>query len=106
MILTTTVRNMLKASLALLSLSAVGALPQSVDGQDIPSLAPMVENATPAVVNIATQGHVELRSNPLFNDPFQRVGFWSVVGLGVRLLRGWRGVGVRERKGRAVLYDV
>ena len=72
MILTTTVRNMLKASLALLSLSAVGALPQSVDGQDIPSLAPMVENATPAVVNIATQGHVELRSNPLFNDPFFR----------------------------------
>ena len=72
MILTTIVRNLLIASLALLSLSAVGALPQSADGQDIPSLAPMVEKATPAVVNIATEGHVELRSNPLFNDPFFR----------------------------------
>ena len=72
MIPTTIVRNLLIASLALLSLSAVGALPQSADGQDIPSLAPMVEKATPAVVNIATEGHVELRSNPLFNDPFFR----------------------------------
>ena len=72
MIPTTIVRNLLTASLALLSYSAVGALPQSADGQDIPSLAPMVEKATPAVVNIATEGHVELRSNPLFNDPFFR----------------------------------
>ncbi|MCZ6770737.1 MAG: DegQ family serine endoprotease [Proteobacteria bacterium] len=72
MIPTTIVRNLLIASLALLSLSAVGAVPQSADGQDIPSLAPMVEKATPAVVNIATEGHVELRSNPLFNDPFFR----------------------------------
>ncbi len=72
MIPTTIVRTLLIASLALLSYSAVGALPQSADGQHIPSLAPMVEKATPAVVNIATEGHVELRSNPLFNDPFFR----------------------------------
>ena len=38
----------------------------------VPSLAPMLEGVMPAVVNIATQGHVELNSNPLFNDPFFR----------------------------------
>ena len=47
-------------------------LPVAVDGQALPSLAPMVEATTPAVVNIATEGHVELRTNPLFNDPFFR----------------------------------
>jgi len=32
----------------------------------------MVERVTPAVVNIATTGRVELQRNPLFNDPFFR----------------------------------
>ena len=45
---------------------------QAGDGQVLPSLAPMLERVTPAVVNIATQGHVEIRGNPLFNDPFFR----------------------------------
>ena len=48
------------------------ALPQAQDTQELPSLAPMLEQVTPAVVNIATQGHVEIRTNPLFNDPFFR----------------------------------
>jgi len=47
-------------------------LPQPTDGGELPSLAPMLDEVTPAVVNIATQGHVEIRSNPLFNDPFFR----------------------------------
>jgi serine protease Do/serine protease DegQ len=47
-------------------------LPVAVDGQPMPSLAPMIERATPAVVNIATEGHVQMRLNPLFNDPFFR----------------------------------
>ncbi|MCG3202754.1 MAG: Periplasmic serine endoprotease DegP [Gammaproteobacteria bacterium] len=47
-------------------------LPAAVDGQPMPSLAPMIERATPAVVNIATEGHVQMRLNPLFNDPFFR----------------------------------
>ena len=33
-------------------------------------LAPMLATATTAVVNISTEGRVELRFNPLFNDPF------------------------------------
>lgn len=57
---------------AVLAAGAQAALPATVEGQALPSLAPMVERATPAVVNIATEGHVELRTNPLFNDPFFR----------------------------------
>jgi Do/DeqQ family serine protease len=59
-------------TLVLGSAAAVAALPAIVDGQPLPSLAPMLEQVTPAVVNIATEGHVELRTNPLFNDPFFR----------------------------------
>lgn len=48
------------------------ALPQLQDNREIPSLAPMLEQVTPAVVNIATEGIIEIRTNPLFNDPFFR----------------------------------
>ena len=48
------------------------ALPAAVNGQPMPSLAPMLEKATPAVVNIATRGAVRVQSNPLFQDPFFR----------------------------------
>ncbi len=46
--------------------------PSISDGQPMPSLAPMLERITPAVVNISTQGHVQLQTNPLFNDPVFR----------------------------------
>ena len=49
---------------------AVGALPLSVNGKELPSLAPMVERARPAVVNIATRGSVDMQNHPLMNDPF------------------------------------
>ena len=51
---------------------AVAGLPPAIDGDALPSLAPMLEHVTPAVVNIATEGHVEQQMNPLFNDPFFR----------------------------------
>lgn len=46
------------------------ALPAFVDGQQLPSLAPMLEQATPSVVHIATEGRTTVQSNPLLNDPF------------------------------------
>jgi Do/DeqQ family serine protease len=47
------------------------ALPVAVGGQALPSLAPMLEKATPAVVNIATRGITKQRwQSPLYNDPF------------------------------------
>lgn len=52
--------------------SAYAALPAAVDTQPLPTLAPMLEKTTPAVVNIATTGRVRLQQNPLLNDPFFR----------------------------------
>lgn len=52
--------------------SAQAALPRAADGRELPSLAPMLEEVTPAVVNIATEGRIQVRQNPLFSDPFFR----------------------------------
>ena len=54
------------------SLTIVSAvLPTSVEGQALPTLAPMLERTTPAVVNISTTGKVVVR-DPFFDDPFFR----------------------------------
>ncbi len=45
------------------------ALPAYIDGQPLPSLAPMIEKTRPAVVNIATRGSVDIDNHPLLNDP-------------------------------------
>ena len=42
----------------------------ATEGQSLPSLAPMVEKTRPAVVNIATTGHIDVQKHPLLNDPF------------------------------------
>ena len=47
-------------------------LPASLDGEALPTLAPIIERIRPAVVNIATSGHVNVQNNPLLNDPFFR----------------------------------
>jgi len=58
--------------LLLASQSVSSALPGMLaDGQPLPSLAPMLDQAIPAVVNIATQGRVRTQ-NPLMEDPFFR----------------------------------
>ena len=49
---------------------AKAALPLEADGEKLPSLAPMLEQVTPAVVNIATEGRIRQTLNPLFSDPF------------------------------------
>lgn len=46
------------------------AIPSAINGEKLPSLAPMLEQVTPAVVNIASEGRIKLRQNPLFADPF------------------------------------
>jgi serine protease Do len=57
------------ASAALLP--ATSALPASVAGQPVASLAPMLERAMPAVVSVNTKQVVRVR-NPFFDDPFFR----------------------------------
>ena len=51
--------------------TANAALPASVNGEDLPSLAPVLERVTPSVVNVYTQTRVRVRS-PLMDDPFFR----------------------------------
>jgi S1-C subfamily serine protease len=68
-------RSLLPAAVLALGLAIVvplpaqSTLPAAVDGQPLPTLAPMLEKATPAVVNIATESRVATR-NPLLDDPF------------------------------------
>ena len=38
-------------------------------GNDVPTLAPLVKQVTPGVVNISTSGKVRVEDSPLFNDP-------------------------------------
>lgn len=60
----------------LLGLSGPGpasaAWPLSVDGQPMPSLAPMLKSVTPAVVNISTRTQIQEAEHPLLRDPFFR----------------------------------
>ena len=60
--------NLLIFVLSLISASVQAVLPIYADGKELPSLAPMLEQVTPAVVNIATEGKVQVRMNPLFSD--------------------------------------
>ncbi len=48
------------------------ALPIAVDGQALPSLAPMLEKITPAVVNISTRGKILVRNSILSDPLFKR----------------------------------
>jgi Do/DeqQ family serine protease len=58
------------------ALSAPGhaGLPPAVNGQPMPSLAPMLAHVTPAVVNISTKTRVAVR-DPYFDDPVFRQFF-------------------------------
>lgn len=57
----------------MLTLPAQAVLPRVIgDGQALPSLAPMLEEVSPAVVNIATYARVRAHQNPLMQDPFFR----------------------------------
>ena len=80
--------------LMLFTVSLSAALPSAVDGQQLPSLAPMLERTTPAVVNIATRGksrrivELPLPRDPLFRRFFdvpniERVQETSSLGSGV-----------------------
>ncbi len=54
------------------SYAATATLPVSVDGQNLPTLAPMLKKALPGVVNIATESRVRVARDPFFDDPILR----------------------------------
>lgn len=65
-----TVRTLLSAAaLILTSFTIQAAVPSAVNGSGLPSLAPLVEQTAPAVVNIRTRGTVSQAANPLMDDP-------------------------------------
>ncbi len=64
-------RLVLTALLLTTTLVAAAPLPDSVDGEAFPSLAPLVERASPAVVNIRVSQTVTQRS-PIGDEAFRR----------------------------------
>jgi Do/DeqQ family serine protease len=87
---------LLTSSLALTSLPAQANLPFSVGGQKVPSLAPMLEEVTPAVVLISVRGTHEVQQrnipdafkfffgnprqqNPARERPFQGLGSGVII---------------------------
>ena len=52
---------LLSSTIAIASLPVQAALPQSVNGQNMPSLAPMLEHVTPGVVLISVRGTHEVK---------------------------------------------
>ncbi|GAA6203981.1 MULTISPECIES: Do family serine endopeptidase [Thalassotalea] len=87
---------LLTSSLALTSLPAQANLPFSVSGQKVPSLAPMLEEVTPAVVLISVRGTHEVQQrnipdafkfffgnprqqNPTRERPFQGLGSGVII---------------------------
>lgn len=58
----------LLGSMALLPTTATAGLPTAVDNQSLPSLAPMLHQTMPGVVNILSQGRYNIANDP-FADP-------------------------------------
>ena len=60
------------AALSALPQPTLAGLPATADGQPLPSLAPMLEQVMPTVVNISTVTRIDAADNPLLRDPFFR----------------------------------
>lgn len=67
-----TTQLLLAITLSLSTISAQATLPTELEGTPMPSLAPMLEQSMPAVVNISTSMNVQIQQNPLMNDPVFR----------------------------------
>ena len=59
------------AALVFVTIDAAAAQPQ-LDARGMPTLAPLVNEVTPAVVNISVITRSPIEDNPLFRDPFFR----------------------------------
>jgi len=71
MLLSVLFMGLIFSGLFFTAVPARAVLPEAVDGQPLPTLAPMIERVTPAVVKISTRGRAAAQ-NPLFDDPFFR----------------------------------
>ena len=76
LLLATTIALLVVCTVLGFSRNSSAALPDMIAGSPVPSLAPMLEKITPAVVNINTKTHVQVR-DPFFDDPVFRRFFGS-----------------------------
>ncbi|WP_245891955.1 MULTISPECIES: DegQ family serine endoprotease [Devosia] len=60
------------ALIIVLPANAQGQPVSGIAGEQLPTLAPLLEQVTPAVVNIAVVSEAPAATNPLYNDPFFR----------------------------------
>ena len=65
-------RFLIPLAAALLAAASAAAAPPQTDTRGLPTLAPLVNEVTPAVVNISVVTRSPLEDNPLFRDPFFR----------------------------------
>jgi Do/DeqQ family serine protease len=66
------------------SAGAATALPAQVDGQPLPTLAPLIKRVSPAVVNIGVRGTMQSPRHPFFDDPNFRRFFGMPPGAAPR----------------------
>ena len=77
------VRTFFASALLVWGAAATAQLPAKVGDTPVPSLAPMIKKAAPAVVNISVKVNVPSQRNPLFDDPFFR-RFFDIPDQGPR----------------------
>jgi len=74
-------RTLVLISVLIFTISSQAGLPVTdSQGQKLPSLAPMLSQAMPAVVNVATRTVIRQQDNPLLRDPFFRFFFGGPQG--------------------------
>ena len=82
--------------------TANAQLPLALNDNGRPTLSPLLEEVTPAVVNISVTGKAKMQRNPLFDDPFFR-RFFDIPNQGPAVPRQSQSVGsgviVDARKG-------
>jgi serine protease Do/serine protease DegQ len=92
-------RGTVSALLLLLATSSQAALPEEIDGQPLPSLAPLVEATSPAVVNIRVRQTLTQRS-PFGDESFRRFfGLPDVPGRSREIASAGSGVIVDAERG-------
>lgn len=75
------------------------APPMSADARGLPTLAPMLRKAMPAVVSITVQAREPAQDNPLYQDPFYRRYFGDRVPRQREVMAAGSGVIVDTNRG-------
>ena len=97
--MTTKIRFLWATALLLVMAATFAALPNEVDGQPLPSLAPLVKRVAPAVVNIQVKQTIHGPS-PYRDEMFRRFfGFPDVPGGAQQVASAGSGVIVDAEKG-------